>query len=391
MNMHKKSLVAVSLAVVAVAIAGGMVLRARPSPPVASPAAVPAPKPASPDELKFLPGAPQLAMIHSQVLPAVAIPVAEALSARVAYDDDVTARIAVGVSGRVVAIKAAPGDRVKAGQVLAEIDSPDFGSALADLNKARADEERKHQVLERAGELVPGEAISRKDWEAAQADYVQARAESLRAAQRVRNINPNGVQVQGQRIRLSSPVSGVVTERTITPALEVSPGMPSPLFVLTDPKRLWLMIDVPEAMLASVKLGGGVDVESDAFPGEHFKATVAQLGQVVDPNTRRVVVRAQLDNPAGKLLPEMFVRCSLLQKNGSAVNVPNSALVNRGLYTYVFVQPSPGRFVRRQIKMLTHGGDASYVGEGVSGGENIVTAGALLLDAEMSAQPASAQ
>lgn len=339
-----------------------------------------------PDTLHYRDGAPQLAMIQSQTISSSPVPATDPLSARVAYDEDVTARIGVGISGRIVAIKAAPGDVVKAGQVLAEIDSPDFGTAFADLNKARADEDRKRLVLERAKGLVPGEAIAAKDWEAAQADYTQARAEKVRAEQRVNNLNPHGLVVKGQRVSLASPMNGVVTERTATPALEVSPGLPVPLFVVTDTKRLWLMVDVPEKVLGRVKLGSSVTVESDAYPDERFTAKIVQLGQVVDPNTRRVVVRARLDNAASRLLPEMFVRASVLQDRGTGVRVPNSAIVNQGVYAFVFVQTAPGEFHRRQVKLLTRGSDFSYLREGIQGGESIVTTGALLLDAELSSR-----
>ncbi|MQA18516.1 efflux RND transporter periplasmic adaptor subunit [Rugamonas rivuli] len=388
MGMKKQPAAIVMVLLLASAsIAGYLLFQPPPAARAANVAAAPAP---DLDRIQFPSGAPQLAMIQAQILPAVGIPAGDTLSARVVYDEDVTARIGVGVNGRVAAIKAAPGSPVHAGQVLAEIDSPDFGAALADLSKARADEERKRKAMERAKELVPGEAIASKDSEAAQSDLDQAHAETLRAQQRVHSINPHGDRIQGQRFSLVSPIDGVVAERSVTPALEVSPGMPAPLFVLTNPKRLWLMIDVPESMLASVRQGASVDVESDAFPNEHFKATIAQPGLVVDPNTRRVTVRARLDNPAGKLLPEMYVRSTLLQERGNAVKVPNTALVNRGVYTYVFVQSAPQQFQRRQVRMLTRGNDASYIGAGVSGGENIVTTGALLLDAEMGARTGGA-
>jgi cobalt-zinc-cadmium efflux system membrane fusion protein len=175
----------------------------------------------------------------------------------------------------------------------------------------------------------------------------------------------------------------VVVERAVTPALEVSTGGTAPLFVISNLKQLSLLIDVPESMAAQIRRGAAVDVESEAFPGRHFKASVVQPGQVIDPNTRRVLTRAALDNADGKLLPEMFVRCAVLQTQGSAVKVPNSALVNSGLYTYLFVETAPGQFQRRQVSMLSRGGETSYLGQGVSGGERIVTAGALLLDAEM--------
>lgn len=336
------------------------------------------------DTLHFPEGSPQLSMIQTKNLHSSPIPLTDTLSGRLVYDEDATARIGVGVSGRVVNIDVAPGDTVKAGQVLAEIDSPDFGAAYADLNKARADLNRKRLAVERAKELVPGEAIPIKDWEALLADFAQARAEADRAEQRVKNINPRGLPISDHRMKLTTPIGGIVVERSATPGLEVSPGMVTPIFVVTDPKRLWLMIDLPENLLGRIKKGSNVDLESDAYPGERFMAKIVQVGQVIDPNTRRVNVRAKLDNPQQKLLPEMFVRAHILQDNGDGIAVPNSALVNQGMYTYVYVQNAPLEFQRRKVKLLTQGGEVSYVSEGLRSGESVVTSGAMLLDAELS-------
>jgi membrane fusion protein, heavy metal efflux system len=396
MNRNRQWRVLIPVAVAAVAIAAYLTYGTAPA--AISPAATMTTVAAAPHEIIFAPGAPQLDMLRVQALPALAVPLSAALPARVVVDEDVTARLGAGVAGRVVAIKAAPGDRVRAGQVLAEIDAPEFGAALADVDRARSDEDHKWRVVERARTLVAGEGIAGRDIEAAEADLAQAHAETVRARQRLANLAPAltpapkspATTAHGQRLALASPINGVVVERAVNPALEVGPGMAAPLFVVTDPNRLWLMLDVPEALLAQVRLGVRVDVESDAFPGEHFNAIVTQRGQTVDPDTRRVAVRARLDNPQGKLLPEMFVRGALLQDKAQAlsVRVPNSALVNRGLYTYVFVERAPGRFERRQVTLLTTGADNSYIGAGVVADERIVTTGALLLDAEMSARAA---
>ncbi len=333
--------------------------------------------------IRYTPGASQLSMIQSQRIPLSPVPIADQLSARIAYDEDVTARIGVSFSGRIVELKAAPGDVVKAGQALAVIDSPDFGTAYADLNKARADEKRKQLAVKRAKDLVPGEAISTRDWEAVQADYAQAQAETARAEQRLKNINPHDLNIKGQRVTLASPMNGVVTERNATPALEVSPNMASPLFVVTNPKSLWLTIDLPETLLGLVKLGSDVALLSDAYPEDRFSAKIIQLGQVINPNTRRANVLARIDNNAGKLLPEMFVRASILQNSGQGVRVPNEGIMIRGIYSYVFVETSPGEFTLRPIKLIKRGIDFSYVGDGLKGDEKVVTKGALLLDAEM--------
>lgn len=389
---RKQALLGVLAAVIVVSMAAWLLANRRQD-PVAGKAEVAA-EPSingARNSLRYPEGASQLTMIESRTIPSSPVPLADALSARLVYDEDATARIGVPISGRILTLKAAPGDLVKAGQILAEIDSPDVGTAYADLNKAHADEGRKRLILERAKDLAPGEGIAAKDLEAAQADYAQARAETARTELRLKNLNPRGLAVQGQRVSLASPLNGVVAERTANPALEVSPSLSAPLFVVTDPKRLWLMIDLPEKLLGRMKLGSAVSVESDAYPGESFNAKVVQLGQVVDTNTRRVTVRARLDNINGRLLPEMFVRASVLQDSGTGVRVPNGALVNRGVYAFVFVQPAPGEFQRRQVKLLTKGSDFSYVGEGLQGGESVVVSGALLLDAELSARTGDKQ
>ena len=332
--------------------------------------------------IRFVAGAAQLAMLQTQSLPLAPIPLSEQLSARVTYDEDVTARIGVSFSGRILALKAAPGDAVIPGQVLAVIDSPDFGTAYADLNKARADEKRKQLAVKRAKDLVPGEAISTRDWEAIQAEYAQAQAETARAEQRIKNLNPHSLKIVGQQVSLASPLQGVVTERTASPALEISPSLAAPLFVVTDPTRLWVSIDLPESLLSKVKLGSLVSVQSDAYPDHTFTATIIQLGQTINPNSRRANILARVDNTDRKLLPEMFVRASVLQADGQGVRVPNQALITRGLYTYVFVEQAVGDFTLRRVKPIKRGVDFSYIGEGLSGGERVVTKGALLLEAE---------
>lgn len=333
--------------------------------------------------MTFAAGSAQLNMLRSEAVGAMSLPVADAMAARVAYDDDVTARLFSPAAGRIVSLPAKAGDRVSAGQVLATIDAADFGTARADLDKAKADEERKRLAYERGRELGPGEGIAMKDLEAARADFDAARAETGRAQQRVRNLNPRGLPMQGQQVALTSPIAGVVSERNATPALEVAPGASTPLFVVTDLRRLWLLIDVPEKMLGTIRSGARVSVESDAYPGEQFQARVTQVGQVVDPNSRRVVARARIDNAGGKLLPEMFVRALVLQEARQGTRVPNDAIVNRGVFSYVFVEVQPGHFERRKVDLALRGTDFSYVAAGLAAGEKVVTTGAILLDAEI--------
>ena len=310
------------------------------------------------------------------------LPVAEPLNGRIAYNEEVTARISSPVAGRIVALNAAPGDSVKAGQVLAAIDAPDLAAAVADLRKAEADESRKRLSMERAQKLFDGDVAPRKDLEVAAADQTAARAETQRAQLRLRNLTPAGGD--GRGLTLRSPVNGVVADRKANPAMEVQPGMADPLFIVTDVKHLWVLIDLPERYLARVSEGLNVSVAVDAYPGETIRAKVTRIGQVMDPVTRRIQVRCDLPNPEGVLKPEMFARVSLLTRDGKqALRLPNSALVTEGLYSFVFVETAPGTFTKRKVELSVQDREYSYLSSGVSRGEHIVVGGALLLQSEL--------
>ena len=371
------------LAVAAVAGAAGYLMRG--DSPAGSGAAAPeAVAPARvPNQLRFPEGAPQLAAVRMEAAVETALPLAEPLNGRIAYDEDVTSRISSPVAGRIVGLRAAAGDIVKAGDVLVSIDAPDLAAAVADTRKAEADEARKKLAMERVRTLLDAEVVPRKDVEVAAADFAQAQAETARARARLKNLAPVG-GVDGRGLALRSPVAGVVAERRANPAMEVQPGMAEPLFVVSNLKRLWVLIDLPEKYLARIKPGLAVSVSVDAYPGETFRASVTRIGQVVNAETRRVQVRCDLANVEGLLKPEMYARVSLLTNEGQvAVRLPNSALVTEGLYSFVFVETQAGVFVKRRVDLSVQDREYAYVRSGLAKGERVVIGGALLLQSEL--------
>ncbi len=337
-----------------------------------------------PDVLRFGAGAPQLSMLRIQPAPAMPVPLAEPLNARIVFDEGATARVSSPVPGRIVSLSAQPGDVVRAGQPLAVIDAPELGTAQADLAKAKADERRKALAFERAGELFKGEVLARKDFEANEADLEQARAETGRAALRLANLNPRSAALDGQRMLLVSPVAGVVAERKANPGMEVRPDLPEPLFVVTDLNRVQVMVDVPEAHLSKIAPGHKIAVQVDAYPDERFAGRVERIVPGVDPATRRVQVRCSVGNTAGRLRPEMYARVTLLaDENRTAVRVPNSALVTQGVQHFVFVERSPGVLMRRKVELAIQDREYSYLVSGLAPDERVVTSGALLLASEL--------
>ena len=348
-------------------------------------AAHPAVAPREPGVLRYPAGAPQLSAIKVADVPSeLPVPLAEPLNGRIAYNENFTARVSSPIAGRVIALKAQPGDRVKAGDALLTLDSPDLAQAAADLDKAKADDTRKQLAYERAKKLYEGEVVPRKDFESAEADLAQSHAETQRARLRLRNLVP--ASSPGERFALRAPISGVVAERKANPGLEVRPDLPDPLYIITDPTHLWAIIDLPERNLAKVAEGHMVAVEVDAYPGQRFSAKITKVGVTVDPATRRVQVRCELSNPDNKLKPEMYARVTLLSdENQRAVRVPNSAIVTEGMYSYVFVEKAVGVFEKRRLSLRLQDRNYSYVDSGLKAGERIVVSGALLLNSELSA------
>jgi cobalt-zinc-cadmium efflux system membrane fusion protein len=339
--------------------------------------------PAKPsDELRYAPDAPEMNAIRIVTTENVPQPSGVPANGRLTYNEDVTARVSSPIAGRVMKMAAQIGDRIGKDGVLAEIDSPDLASAQADMTKASADQTHKKTALDRARELADSQTGSRKDLESAAADYAQAVAETARAGQRLRNLASHDQAVAGRYV-LRSPVAGVVVDRQINPGMEIRPDLANPLFTVTDPSRLWIIADVPEASLSGIRNGQAVEIEVEAWPGQRFKGTVKLIGATLDPGSRRVQVRCEIANPDGKLKAEMFARVAFLTGgNATAVRVPNTSLVLNGVENFVIVEREPGVFVKRKVHVSVNGLNTSYVSEGLRGGERIVSEGALLLATE---------
>lgn len=338
--------------------------------------------------------ASQRASLQTARLTLSAVPVSEPLNGRIAYDDNVTVRISSPIAGRVVKLRVEAGDEIRRDMVLAELSSPDLAGAQADWRRAQADELRKKLAFERARALLDHEVIARKDYEAADADYAQARAETRRAVQKLKNLNAGGAE--NGNFGLKAPLGGVLVERQIGPGMEVRPDQAAPLFVITDPRRLWVLIDVPEHSIAGIHPGQQVSLETEAFPGERFAATVDRVGFALDPATRRIQVRCTVQNRERKLRPEMFARVAFLADGTrQALRVPNTSLIVEGRQQFAFVEIAPGIYEKRQVAVSLRGRDFSYVengpadpadkASGLRSGEMLVTAGALLLNSELAA------
>ena len=333
------------------------------------------------DEVVLPPNSPQLASLKVEPVIEIVAPTTSPLNGKITFDENYTSRISSPILGRALSIKAQIGDKVKAGQVLIIIDSPELGSALADSRKANSDLQLKRKTFERNNLLLEGGVIARKDQESSQADLSQAEAEAQRANARLKNL---GAQRNGnENYVLRAPIAGVVVDRQVNPSAEVRPDSTTPLFVITNPEHLWASIDLPERDLAKVTEGQSLSIQVDAYPDEVFSGRIESIGVMVDPTTRRITVHCSLQSK-GKLKPEMYARITPLStKAFKVIRLPNTALITEGLYNYVFVEVSPGHFKKRRLSLNSQERDFATVKNGLLNGERVITSGAILLNSEL--------
>lgn len=343
------------------------------------PAPAPVASPMTPGVIRYAPDAPELASL--QIVSAVLepLPISADLNARLAVDEDVTGRVGAPVAGRVTRVLVDLGAPVRSGQALAVIDAPDLAQARADLMKAQSDADFKGRGAVRARQLFEGEAIARRDLEAANADAGAAAAELERARLRLANLGGG----RGDALALTSPVSGYVLDRQVEPGQQLTAGQ-GPLFTVTDPKQLWLLVDVPETAIARARIGQAVEFTVAAYPDRRFTGTIEKIGLGVDPATRRIQVRARVANADLALKPEMYARTRIVTDDGrTAIKVPNAAVFEQGLQSYVFRVEGVGKFHRIPVEIASRGDAVSYVTAGIRPGERVVGEGALLLNAQL--------
>jgi membrane fusion protein, heavy metal efflux system len=376
MNLRRPQVIALGVAFAALALIAFWIWPHR-----SAAVAAPGKTQASPGTLHYAAGAEQLTYLDIAPVEELVAPTLQALPGRLSFDEDRTVRVNSPVLGRVAQLVAQPGSAVKAGDVLAWLDSPDFAQARADARKAQADRIMKTKALERTQELTKLGVLAQRDLESASADADQAQAELERAQSVLKNLDPSGT---GTRYALRAPIAGIVVDRTINPGMEVRPDAATPLFIITDPTQLWASFELSEQDLGKVHNGQNVRVDVDAFADEHFSGHIVYIAAALDPTTRRISVRAALDNTESRLKPEMFARISPLQDDGQKqLAVPDAALVSLGLHHFVFVEEAPGTLKRREVQLGVVGEHNAFVRGGLKAGERIVTRGAVLLNAEL--------
>jgi cobalt-zinc-cadmium efflux system membrane fusion protein len=339
----------------------------------------------SADHIQYAANAKELDTLALQPVEPAA-PAAVHTTGRLAWDEDRTARVFPPVGGRVSRMLAALEQRVSPGTSLATLESPDFGQAQADANRAATDLAAAERTRERAERLYDHGAAPKKDLDAAEADRDRARVESERTRSRLALLGGRLGEVD-QHYALRSPIAGVVVDRALNPGLEVRPDGPTPLFTVSDPRHLWVYLDVNEKDVAHIRPGMVFRLASAAYPGRTFTGRVDVVGDTLDPATRTVKVRGSVANPDRELKAEMYVDVELRDLAAApSLEVPSAAVVSSGERRYVFVEEGKGLFRRQPVTPGPERSGKTEILGGLAQGQRVVVEGGLLLQSVLDSQ-----
>jgi cobalt-zinc-cadmium efflux system membrane fusion protein len=306
-------------------------------------------------------------------------------------------------SGRVTRVIANPGDTVAKGAPLLAVEATEFiqaqndlvaataalDTAHAALTQAELIEKRKHALFDAKGGSLQDWQQSQSDLVAAQSAYQSADIALAAVRNRLRVLGKTDADVStleaSKKMDASavvvSPIAGTVTDRQVGLGQYIQSGASTPVFTVSNLASVWLVGNVRETDAPAIRRGMPVEVTVLALPGQVFKAKLTYVAPTVDAVTRRVAVRAEVENPSGELKPEMFANFGIITGNESkAPAVPESAIVYEGQEARIWVEKSDGTLGLRQIRTGRVLGNMFEAVSGVKAGEKIVTSGTLFID-----------
>lgn len=269
------------------------------------------------------------------------------VTGNVTPDVDRTVPVATLASGKVVEIRARLGDTVQKDQVLLTIRSDDVSGAYSDYRKAIADEILSRKQLERAKELYGHGAIALNDLEVAQDTEDKAQVDIDTMAEHLRLLG-NDPDHPDFLVNIKAPIAGVITDQQVTNAATVQSYGANP-FTISDLTYVWVVCDVYENDLPTVRVGESADIRLNAYPNQVFKGTISNIGAILDPNLRTAKVRIEVRNP-GMMRPGMFATATFHGMGKEAhASIPAAAILHLHDRDWVFVPNGGSQFRRVEI------------------------------------------
>lgn len=352
----------------------------------------------------FQPSASQWAGLGFATIGTMQFRAEHATDGKIGINEDTTTPVFSPYSGRVSRLIAKAGDQVQRGAPLFAIEASEFVqghndliTAVAGVEKARSRLALAQMAERRQKELLAIRGGALKDLELAQAELVAAQGD-LRAADislaavrnRLRILGRTDAEIDrmekedriGAETIVAAPIAGTVLQRKVGLGQYINAGAPDPVFAIGDLSKVWLIANVREGDAPKMKAGAEVEVTVLAYPGRVFKAHLDYVAPSLDPATRRLAVRSEVENPGRELLPEMFASFRIVTGASRTMPaVPQSAVVYEGAGARVWVaSPESKTVASRSVEVGSTANGMVEIRSGLAAGEVVVTAGALFID-----------
>jgi membrane fusion protein, heavy metal efflux system len=331
----------------------------------------------------------QLAAVKVEPVDLREFPVEKEAIGSIDFNEDMETQVFTPYQGKIISLFAEVGNDVKKGQTLFTIDSPDLLAAESNLIAAAGVLDLTTRNLARLQELYKTRAVSQAQLEQAVSDQQTAEGNLRAGRDAVRIFGKSEAEIDkivadrlaDPTLVVASPIDGRITQRNAAPGLLVQPGNPPAPFVVANVDTMWMLANVAENDSPAFRVGQKLQVKISAFPGRVFEGTVNTVGAIVDPNTRRVLVRSEIKDPQHELRSGMFA--NFVISIGTPVQspaVPINGVVREGDGTQtVWVTSDRRRFTQRAVKIGIQRDGYRQILEGVQAGELVATDGAIFL------------
>jgi membrane fusion protein, heavy metal efflux system len=329
---------------------------------------------------------PENQMSHVQVVTVepVRLPRVLRLTGAVAYNAFNTTPVITQVGGPVSLILVVPGERVKKGQSLLEVSSPDYSLLYAAYLKARDTLRVTDKNYARAQDLYAHHAIAERDLLQAESDRIQAQADLNAALLGLKILgipNPDDLEKapSSAEIPLLAPIGGEIVERDVAPGQLLQAGA-TQAFIISDMSSVWVLANVYQSDMSAVHVGDQVAVQTDSYP-DKFQGKISFISPALDPTTRTLQARIVVENPGEKLKNNMYVTATVnagVEQN--AIAVPDSSVLRDDEnQPFVYVASGSNQFGRRPVEIGQSEAGKTQILKGLSPGDRVVGDGSLFL------------
>jgi len=329
---------------------------------------------------------PQEQMSHVQVLKvqAAALTRTLRLTGAVAYNGFRTTPVITQVSGPVSRVVVVPGQKVRQGDPMLYVHSPDYSQLRSNYLKAKEAYALAQKAYARAKDLYEHKAIAEQNLEQAESAEVQASGDlaATQAALKVLGISDPDALVKAPpsfEVPVKAPINGLVVEQDVAAGQLIQPGS-TQCFVISDVSTVWVLVNVYQKDLPYVRVGDQVTTQTDAYP-ELFHGRIAYVAASLDPNTRTLQARIETINPGEKLKKDMYVVATVNAGTiPNAIALPDAAVLrDTENQPFVYAATSSNQFGRRSVTLGESLNGQTEITSGLKPGDQVIGDGSLFL------------